>query len=86
DRLADQAGPLAARILDGAREAFMAPLSQAYIVLGSVIVASSFLLLWLTPLRMVEKSPDDTGDSDVENADDLDDDTDQKVVDTRSGG
>ncbi|MGC5255774.1 MFS transporter [Gordonia sp. DT218] len=89
DRLADQAGPLAARILDGAREAFMGPLSQAYIVLGSLIVASSLLLFWLTPMRIVEESPDATDDpglADADGAAPADTDSDADTVDTRPGG
>ncbi|MFC4742559.1 MFS transporter [Gordonia hankookensis] len=85
DRLADQAGPLAARILDGAREAFMGPLSQAYIVLGSVIVASSLVLFWLAPMRIVAESPEATDDSGLADADDAAPE-DAGAVDTRPGG
>ncbi|WP_232016890.1 MFS transporter [Gordonia insulae] len=70
DRLAGQAKPLADQILDGAREAFVGPMNQAYMVLGAVLVASSVLLFWLTPRRMVEESanplpPDAQGEESV---------------------
>ncbi|MEE3849643.1 MFS transporter [Gordonia sp. LSe1-13] len=62
DRVESQAPALAERILDGAQDAFMGPLSQTYIVLGSVVAAGSILLFWLTPLRMVDKPPESAPD------------------------
>ncbi|MGZ8178550.1 MFS transporter [Williamsia sp. SKLECPSW1] len=57
-------GPVADTISAGAREAFLAPMSQAYIVLGSIAVVGSLVLAVWTPTRMPaaqDAAPIDTG-------------------------
>ncbi|MGV9709092.1 MFS transporter [Gordonia sp. NPDC003424] len=72
DRLAAQSPQLAQQILHGAQEAFSAPASQAYIILGAILTGSALVLLWLAPRRVVEPGEDQWPSS----ADDLDDTTD----------
>ncbi|GAA2055194.1 MFS transporter [Williamsia deligens] len=58
-------GPVADTIASGARDAFLAPMSQAYIVLGSIVVAGSVVLFFWTPTRMPDAqdaAPIDTGE------------------------
>ena len=57
-------GPVADTISAGAREASLAPMSQAYIVLGSIAVVGSLVLAVWTPTRMPaaqDAAPIDTG-------------------------
>ncbi len=57
-------GPVADTISAGARDAFLHPMSQAYIVLGSIVVAGSLVLAFWTPTRMPDAqdaAPIDTG-------------------------
>ncbi|MDL9938054.1 MFS transporter [Gordonia sp. ABSL1-1] len=77
-QLPAQAAPLAQRISEGAQQAFIEPMNQACIVLGSVLVVGALVLLWITPRRVTEideeildEIPGDTDDPD--DADDADD-------------
>ncbi len=57
-------GPVADTISAGARDAFLHPMSQAYIVLGSIVVVGSLVLAVWTPTRMPaaeDAAPIDTG-------------------------
>lgn len=58
DRLSTQAPQLARQLLTGAQDAFLTPASQAYIILGSILMASAVVLLWLAPRRVVAVSPE----------------------------
>ncbi|MEE4021915.1 MFS transporter [Gordonia sp. PKS22-38] len=65
DRLSDQAGPLAMQIATDAENAFLEPMREAYLVLGAVLMASSAVLLWLAPRRVVPEKAEparDTGE------------------------
>ena len=53
ERLSEQAAPLAMQIAADAQNAFLEPMRQGYIVLGSVLMASAVALLWLAPRRVV---------------------------------
>ncbi|GAC70521.1 MFS transporter [Gordonia soli] len=52
ERLAGQAAPLAARIREGAEQAFLTPMGQACIILGIVLIVGAAFLLWLAPNRV----------------------------------
>lgn len=57
-------GPVADTIASGARNAFLQPMSQAYVVLGSIVLVGSVVLAFWTPTRMPEAqdaAPIDTG-------------------------
>ena len=59
-------GPVADTIASGAREAFLHPMSQAYIVLGAIVTVGSLILAVWTPTRMPEAqdaAPIDTGEA-----------------------
>ncbi|GAA1481204.1 MFS transporter [Gordonia sinesedis] len=56
ERLSGQAAPLAERITEGARDAFVGPMNQGYITLGSVLIVSAAVLFWLAPRRVTEPS------------------------------
>lgn len=58
ERLSEQAGPLAMQIAVDAQNAFLEPMRQAYIVLGSVLMACAVALLWLAPRRVVPHTDD----------------------------
>ncbi|MFW0787853.1 MFS transporter [Gordonia sp. CPCC 206044] len=75
DRIADQAPSLAAQITRGAQEAFIGPMSHAYIVLGSVLIASGLVLLWYAPRRVAAMSLDGgpSGHPDTDTDTDTDD-------------
>ena len=63
-RLPAEAAPLAARLADGAQQAFVHPMNQACVVLGSVLIVGAVVLFWFTPRRVVDVLPglDDSGD------------------------
>ena len=62
-RLPAEAAPLAARLADGAQQAFVHPMNQACVVLGSVLIVGAAVLFWFTPRRVVDVLPglDDGG-------------------------
>lgn len=53
-QLPPQAGDLAQFIRDGAENAFLPPLQQACLVLGSVLIAGAVFLGWFAPRRVME--------------------------------
>ncbi len=59
DRLPPQAGELADFIRSGAEHAFLPPMQQACLVLGSVLAAGAVFLGWYTPRQVI--GTDDTG-------------------------
>ncbi|MCR8899068.1 MFS transporter [Gordonia sp. GONU] len=54
DKLSAQSAELAQKIADGSRAAFDAPMEQASLILGGIMLVSSAVLFWLTPRRVVE--------------------------------
>ncbi len=60
DRLPEQAASLATQILHGAQEAFLEPMRQAYVILGAILMASSLVLIWLAPRRVIPESFDES--------------------------
>ncbi|GAB92709.1 hypothetical protein GORHZ_187_00180, partial [Gordonia rhizosphera NBRC 16068] len=60
DRLPEQAAALATQILHGAQEAFIEPMRQAYIILGGILMATSLVLIWLAPRRVIPESSDES--------------------------
>lgn len=84
DRLRDQAGPLAQRIADGAQAAFIAPMNQAYIIVGVILLVSAVVLGWLAPRRMVADGGDAAAPSSTDaDAGVTDDGTEPAVPDAR---
>lgn len=72
ERLAPQAPQLAQQISQGARDAFLTPMSLAYVILGGILMASALVLVWLAPRRVVEVSPDAATDEVFADVPDLD--------------
>ena len=82
DALRDQAPGVAATIIDGAKDAWMVPMSHGYIVVGVVTLVGAAALAWLTPSRL-ETPPAAEPDLDLDlDTDDLDLDTDDLDLDT----
>ncbi len=57
DKLSAQSAELAQKIADGSKAAFDAPMEQASLILGGIMLVSSAVLFWLTPRRVVEGPP-----------------------------
>ncbi len=54
DNLSAQSGELADKIAQGSQAAFDVPFEQASLILGGIMLASTVVLLWITPRRVVE--------------------------------
>ncbi len=73
DNLSAQSGELADKIAQGSQAAFDVPFEQASLILGGIMLASTVVLLWITPRRVVEGPVITSRTGDFEADPDLDD-------------
>ncbi|ETA05815.1 MULTISPECIES: MFS transporter [Gordonia] len=73
DNLSAQSGELADKIAQGSQAAFDVPFEQASLILGGIMLASTVVLLWITPRRVVEGPVITSRTGDLEADPDLDD-------------
>ncbi len=73
DNLSAQSGDLADKIAQGSQAAFDVPFEQASLILGGIMLASTVVLLWITPRRVVEGPVITSRTGDFEADPDLDD-------------
>lgn len=64
DELPPQAAPLAEAIRTGAENAFLPPMQQACLVLGSVLLAGAVFLGWFAPRQVITPEDQAPGDGD----------------------